>query len=248
MKKWSPAMMGIAAVGGLGLLYVLFNPKAASAASTPPVTPPATPPGTPCPGGAARNAKGECPQVQPTTQKCPDGSTIPITATCPKSSCPTHGHPAIPNTAPAPTITVLYSGEGAVLPALPIPLTSLSPGTAGAAAPCIQNPATDALVFLQAWEVTISGLKPIFTDPGPSPAVGIVVTEGGLTGLQKAKNQDVIFKSKDSYVSAYFDPKQTVDVARMESPGAFVLIWTTDVAGNPIAWWLTSWEPSVKMT
>ena len=238
--KWTPAMMGLAGAGGLGLLYLLFKPKEAAAAP-PPVQPPA-----PCPGGAARDSTGACPPVQPTMQLCPDGSKIPVTATCPKSSCPSHGHPAFPNTAPVPTIAIVASGEGQLNQPLNVGISKLPLSAAGPAADCIQDPSTDALVFLQAWETTPGGFKPIFIDSGPvgwpEPAVGIVITEGGLTGLQKAKNKDIIISSKDSYVSAYFDPKQTADIFRMEAQGSFVLVWTTDVAGKPLAWWYMTWR------
>jgi hypothetical protein len=115
--------------------------------------------------------------------------------------------------------------------------------------PCVLDPATEALAYIQAWELTASGYKAIFDDAGPVPAAGSIVTTAAGTGLQKAANKDLVMSNNhlDSPLAGYFDPAQNPQLARMEAPLAFVLIWTTDAKGAPLAWWFTTWQDKIKM-
>lgn len=229
-KKTSTPMI-VGGVAVVALLAALLWPKKAAAATTPnPIEPP------------------------PDKKKCPDGSQVPVGATCPVSIPPSP--PAPPgcgfslNTATPPQIVVLASGKGepaaSAFAALPFSLAAL-PASA-TSDPCAVAP-TDALVFLQAWDLA-SGYQPVFPDPGGiAPVAGVAPTTPASTGIAKAVDPAAVFGTKTSLVSNYFDPKITPKLAQLLAPGTIVLIWTTDLQGNALAWWITTWSPaSVVMT
>jgi len=250
--KLSTTTMVLGGLGAAALLYMIFKPKDAAAAPAPGPGPGPGPGPSgatqTCPGGQVILATATCPQVEPkdpVNKKCPDNSTIPFTSTCPTTASPCQAHSTVLNTAPVPDIVVTASGLGQPAKEILSPFGLSALPVSVVDNPCIES-ATDALIYLQAWTLDVfTGYKPIFTDGGPAPAVSIALTNAAGTGIAKAADEVMVMRHKDSYISDYFDPKLNSKLAEMEAPGSFVLIWSADPKGIPIAWWLTIWTMAV---
>lgn len=195
------------------------------------------------------------PKPAPTTKRCPDGSEVAVTSTCPALPAPPNACvevSAAGNTAPAPIITELARGVGAPSagPLLPIglPFSLEALPKANFNEPCIKAP-SDGLVFIQGWNLG-SGYQPVFQDPPSGAPAAATITTGGdplvsgqpMVGAQRALNKDFLMGSPTSPLSNYFDPTKSADVAKLFQPGSFVLVWTTTTTGTPIAWWLMNWS------
>lgn len=248
-------VLGAAAIGGA--LYLLLKPKDASAEEKAPTGK------QKCPDGSIIDAKAICPPkieisidpvdlpILPITTKCPDGSKVLFGQPCPSAPGACKAAPINTNTLPAPIISVLANGQGTLTPglALPFALNALPAGSLDLA--CAPNP-SDAFIYVQAWDAA-SGFQPVFPDAGgvaPPAAIAHSDAVGGK-GVDRAQNALLVMFDKNSYISNYFDPDQNSQYDRMTAPGTFVLVWSTDRDGKPLAWWLTNWfkpNPGLSFT
>jgi len=228
-KGMSGGEMALLALGAVTVGYFIFKPKDAYAATPPgPKDEPPPPTGKICADGSAP-VGGTC------MKQCPGGVSVPEAAAC----------PSVPGPTPKPTVTMIASAPP--LPVASIP--ALPPGVPGWPAwllgfplysptvdPNAPNPdkvtidPTDALVFLQGFSALGA---PVFE----GTAYPTVVMKGGDAAF--ATDLNTLMDPTKPNLRAYFAPG---DVDVLEAPGSFVLVWSTDSQGQPLAWWLMNWS------
>ncbi len=201
----------------------------------------------------------------PATQKCPDGSIIAASDTCPATAtpptpptpiqptmqtcpngvvlpagipCPTIIPPSTPG---VPSITTLLAGNGPTGIAT-IGLPNLPAVDVVSSDPNIAVEPGDYLLYVQAYKPGIP-FTPIFPDGanGKTPIASILKDKnnGGPGGASTTAKSLSALTTAGGALNGYFDPQYA---AQLEVPGVLTLIWTTDTNGNPVSWWLTSWK------
>jgi len=241
-KGMSGGEMALLALGAVTVGYFVFKPKDAYAATPPgPKDEPPPPTGKICADGSAP-VGGTC------MKQCPGGVSVPEAAACPSVPGPTPTSlvkPTVTMIASAPPLPILslpyLPGVVSTLPAAP-PIPGWPPWFLGfplyspTVDPADPNPNKvtidqgDVLVFLQGFS-TIG--KPVF-DGTAYPSVVLKGVDAALVGT----NLDTLMDPTKPNLSSYFAPGV---IEQLETPGGFVLVWSTDSQGQPLAWWLMNW-------